>query len=150
MNSFPDNLKKGLLGEVSFCARMNAAIRKAGSAAAFARLHNLNPQVVRNTWDLKSINKDVVSALGLVEVVRYPVAGQPGVLATPRDVQEKLNSFIRDHKTQRMAARIFGIHETHLSNIQNGCRGFKPVLTILGFGAPIQCFLEKAADHAAS
>lgn len=147
MNSSRQNIKKGLLGDVSFCARMNAAIRKTGSAAAFARLHNLKPQAVRNTWDLSSVHPDVVAALGLVQVMRYPVSGCPGVLATPRDVQEKLNSFIREHKTQRIAARIFGIHETHLSNIQNGLRGFNPVLTILGFGAPVRCFLEKAAPH---
>ncbi|AQT04832.1 hypothetical protein [Acetobacter persici] len=150
MNSFPEKAKKGLLGEVSFCARMNAAIRAAGSAAAFARMHNLNPQAVRNTWDLKSINPEVVAALGLVQVTRYPVLSQPGILAAPKDVQEKLNSFIREHKTQRRAAGIFGIHETHLSNIQNGLRGFGPVLAILGYGPPERCFLEKAAYNAAS
>ncbi|MBS1015184.1 helix-turn-helix domain-containing protein [Acetobacter persici] len=150
MNSFSKKEAKKLLDGNAFCREMNTAISKVGSAAAFARLHGLKPQTVRDCWDLKSINPDVVAALGFIQVIRYPVSGQTGVFATAKDVQEKLNNFIRQHKTQRIAAGIFGIHETHLSNIQNGLRGFSPVLTILGFGPPAMFYIKRAADHGAS
>ncbi|KXV62554.1 hypothetical protein AD949_10625 [Acetobacter orleanensis] len=126
-----------------FCGIMNRAIRVSGGAAAFARQHNIPVQAVRDTQNLRGFSHDVVAALGLVQVLRYPLSADPKNLVTAQHVQEKLNNFIREHKSQRIAAQIFGIHEPHLSNIQNGLRGFAPVLSILGFGPPVRRFYFK-------
>ncbi|WP_143217733.1 hypothetical protein, partial [Acetobacter persici] len=88
-----------------FCGIMNRAIRVAGGAAAFARQHNIPVQAVRDTQNLRGFSPDVVAALGLVQVLRYPLASDPQKLATPQDVQEKLNNFIRTCKSQRAAAQ---------------------------------------------
>ncbi|MCG4258245.1 hypothetical protein [Acetobacter senegalensis] len=132
-----DLLLKGL----DFAARINAATRKAGGAAAFARQHGLKPQAVRDAVALKVIGDDVAKALGLVKVLRYPVLAQSNRLATGWEIQEKLASFIRSCGSQRAAAEKFGIHETHLSKIQNAHLGFNPVLATLGFGPPVVRFM---------
>lgn len=133
-----DLLLKGL----DFAARINAATRKAGGAAAFARQHGLKPQAVRDAVALKVIGDDVAKALGLVKVLRYPVLAQSGRLATGWEIQENLNSFIRTCGSQRAAAPEFGISEQHLSNILNGVRGFAPVLARLGYGPPVLRFAQ--------
>lgn len=130
-----------------FCGIMNRAIRVAGGAAAFARQHNIPVQAVRDTQNLRGFSPDVVAALGLVQVLRYPLTSDPHKLATPQDVQEKLNNFIRTCKSQRGVAQVCGIHESHLSNIQNGLRGFAPVLSMLGFGAPVRRFYAKKGEN---
>ena len=133
-----------LLKQIDLCGRLNAAIRLAGGVPAFARLHGLKQQEVRDTQSLKSISPDVTKAVGLVPVLRYPVKSQAGRLAHPREIQENLNSFIRQHPTQRAAAAALGISEQHLSNIQNDRRGFTPVLTALGFELPVMRFVVLA------
>lgn len=130
-----------LLQPIDMCARLNVAIRSAGSAAEFARQHGLKAQEVRDTHSLKCISKDVVRAVGLVPVLRYPVKEQARRLASLYEVQEKLNKFIAKHKTQRAAAAALGITEGHLSNIQNDRRGFTPVLSALGFDIPVTRFV---------
>lgn len=130
-----------ILKPLDMCARLNVAIRLAGSAAAFARKHDLKPQEVRDTQGLKCISKDVVRAVGLVPVLRYPVKAQARRLASLCEVQEKLNSFIAGYDTQRAAAAALGITEGHLSNIQNARRGFTPVLSALGFDLPVTRFV---------
>lgn len=139
-------MSEKLIDCTKFCGIMNRAIRIAGGAAAFARLHDIPVQAVRDTQNLRAYSPDVVSALGLVMVMRYPLTSDPSQLATPQSVQEKLNNFIREQKTQRIAAQVFGIHESHLSNIQNGLRGFSPVLSILGFGLPVRRFYTKKVE----
>lgn len=130
---------------------LGEAVKSAGGVTAFSKLHGFKPQAVRDTQDLKGINERVVSSVGLIMVLRYPLASDPKTLATGKQVQEKLNSFIRQHKTQRAAARVFGVHETTLSNIQNALRGFGPVLAQLGFHNPVQRYVWKRANaHAAS
>jgi hypothetical protein len=130
-----------LLKPIDLCGRLNVAIRMAGGVAQFARLHGLKAQVVRDTQSLKSISADVTKTVGLVPVLRYPVRAQAGRLATVGEVQEKLNNFVRQHKTQRAAAIVLGISEGSLSNIQNARRGFTPVLSALGFGLPVTRFV---------
>ncbi|MFT9252492.1 MAG: hypothetical protein ABF567_05385 [Acetobacter okinawensis] len=132
---------KLLLKPIDLCGRLNAAIRLAGGVPQFARLHNLKVQAVRDTQSLKSISEDVTKAVGLVPVLRYPVRAQAGRLATLGEVQEKLNSFVAQRKTQRAAAMALGVSEGCLSNIQNARRGFTPVLVALGFDLPVTRFV---------
>ncbi|WP_143217537.1 hypothetical protein [Acetobacter malorum] len=139
-------MSEKLIDCTKFCGIMNRAIRISGGAAGFARQHNISVQAVRDTQNLRGFSPEVVAALGLAMVLRYPLASDATKLATPQDVQEKLNNFIREQETQRKAAQVFGIHESHLSNIQNGLRGFNPVLSILGFGLPVRRFRLKKVE----
>ncbi|WP_395495141.1 hypothetical protein [Acetobacter sp. KSO5] len=129
---------------------LSKAVKSAGGVTAFSKLHGFKPQAVWDTHSLKGINEKVVSSVGLIMVLRYPLTSDPKTLATGKQVQDKLNSFIRECKTQRAAAHIFGIHETTLSNIQNALRGFSPVLAQLGFREPVQRYVWKKADARAT
>lgn len=135
-----------LLDGYSFCGRLNTAIRAHRSAVRFALAHNLNEQRVRDAAAGKSVHKDVANALGLFVVWRYPLLSDPSVLATPRQIQEKLNTFIRSCGTQSAAARKIGISKQHLSNVQNTTRGFgEACLRYFGYGKPVARYVPMDA-----
>lgn len=135
-----------LLDGYSFCGRLNAAIRAHRSAVRFALAHNLDEQRVRDAAAGKSVHKDVANALGLFVVWRYPLLSDPSVLATPRQIQEKLNTFIRSCGTQSAAARKIGISKQHLSNVQNTTRGFgEACLRYFGYGKPVARYVPMDA-----
>ncbi|WP_123809157.1 MULTISPECIES: hypothetical protein [Acetobacter] len=126
-----------LLDGYDFCGRLRNAIAAEKSLAAFARKHGLKEQSVRDAEAMRSVSKDACKALGLVKVLRYPPLDGKGSLVSLKIIQEKLNNFVSQCGTQRAAAQRLGIHESHLSNIQNAFRGVTPVLYKLGYGLPV-------------
>lgn len=131
-----------MLDGYGFCGRLNASIRQHGNAVKFAAAHGLDVQQVRDAVASKSVHVKVANALGLFKVQRYPLLSDPSVLATPKQIQEKLNTFIRECGTQATAARRIGISKQHLSNIQNTARGFgESCLLFLGYGKPVARYL---------
>ncbi|MCG4260744.1 hypothetical protein K6W36_09110 [Acetobacter senegalensis] len=135
-----------LLDGYGLCGRLNAAIRTHRSAVRFAHAHNLDEQRVRDAAACKSVHTDVANALGLFKVWRYPLLSDPSVLATPKQIQEKLNTFIRSCGTQSAAAHKIGISKQHLSNIQNTARGFgETCLRHLGYGKPVARYVPMDA-----
>ncbi|ATJ90676.1 hypothetical protein HK16_02570 [Acetobacter senegalensis] len=135
-----------LLDGYSFCGRLNAAIRAHRSAVRFALAHNLDEQRVRDAAAGKSVHTDVANALGLFKVWRYPLLSDPSVLATPKQIQEKLNTFIRSCGTQSVAAHKIGVSKQHLSNIQNTARGFgETCLRYFGYGKPVARYVPMDA-----
>ncbi|NHN83648.1 hypothetical protein GOB93_03210 [Acetobacter musti] len=133
-----------------FFRRLNTAIREAGGATGFARKHGLDVRRVYDTQDATVVDEGVAAALGLREVLRYPVTADPTVLAPLTAVYEKLNTFIRECGSQRAAAPHFGIGDKHLSNIVNARRGVTPVLARLGFRAPVSRFVSLTDKKAGS
>lgn len=138
-------MAEALLDGYDFCGRLRNAIAAEKSLAAFARKHGLKEQSVRDAEAMQTISDGVCKALGLVKVLRYPVRDGSGRFASLREIQEKLNTFIRRCGTQEAAARRFGISKGHLSNIQNARRGVMPVLNVLGYGFPVQRFIVRNA-----
>lgn len=137
----------GLLDRADFCGLLNAAVRSHGSAVKLARFWGIPEQAVRDTQNLKTLDKSVVNALGLIKVLRYPSLKGERHYASPRQIQEKLTNFVNQHRTQRRAAELIGISEKQLSKIQNTDRGFTSVLGYFGYAKPVVFFIRKEQAH---
>ncbi|ANA13094.1 helix-turn-helix domain-containing protein [Acetobacter oryzifermentans] len=125
-----------------FYEKLNTSIMHAGGLSAFAARHGLPVRLVSDTQSARSNpGPRILSAMGYVRLLVWPVINEPGHYLRQKQVYEKLNTAVRECGSQVEFARNCCIAPSTLSNIMNGARGFTPVLSALGLGVSVARYI---------